>query len=69
MDEIVQVTNDDAFNTSRNLTKEEGILAGISSGANMYAAIQIAQRSQKDTLIVVILPDTGERYISTELFR
>ena len=69
IDEIVQVTNDEAFDLAKRLAKEEGILAGISSGAATAAAIKIAQRQENtDKLIVVILPDTAERYISTALF-
>ncbi len=69
IDEIIRVTNEDAFATARRLAKEEGILAGISSGAAAFAALQVASRPEnKGKLIVVILPDTGERYLSTELF-
>lgn len=69
MDEIIQVSNEDAMETARQLAAKEGILAGISAGAAMWAAIQISHRSQnRDKTIVVILPDTGERYISTEMF-
>ena len=69
IDEIVQVSNSDAVETARELAAKEGILAGISSGAAMWAAIEISQRAESnDKTIVVILPDTGERYISTELF-
>ena len=69
IDEIIQVSNEDAKETSRKLVREEGILAGISSGAAVYAALQVAKRQEnKGKLIVVILPDTGERYLSTELF-
>lgn len=69
VDEIVQVTNEDAFATARRLAKEEGILVGISSGAAAFAALQVASRLEnRGKLIVVILPDTGERYLSTELF-
>jgi cysteine synthase A len=69
IDEIITVRNEDAFLTARYLAKEEGILAGISSGAAAYAALQIGKRpDNKGKVIVVILPDTGERYISTELF-
>jgi cysteine synthase A len=70
VDEIVRVTNDDAGATARRLAKEEGILAGISSGAAAWAALEVAKRPEnKGKLIVVILPDTGERYISTWLFQ
>jgi cysteine synthase A len=69
IDEIIPVTNEDAFATSRRLAREEGILAGISSGAAAFAALQVASRPEsKGKLIVVILPDTGERYLSTDLF-
>ena len=69
IDEIIQVSNDDAIETARQLAVEEGILAGISSGAAMSAAIQLAQRAESQgKTIVVILPDTGERYISTQMF-
>ncbi len=69
IDEIIQVTNLDAMETTRKLATKEGILAGISSGAAMWAAIEISKRPQsRGKTIVVILPDTGERYISTELF-
>jgi len=70
IDEIVEVTNDDAGATARRLAREEGILAGISSGAATWAALEVARRTaNKGKLIVVILPDTGERYISTWLFQ
>lgn len=69
VDEIVKVTADDAIATARRLAREEGILAGISSGAATYAALQLAGREDmKGKTIVVILPDTGERYLSTDLF-
>jgi cysteine synthase A len=70
IDEIIKVTNDDAGVTARRLAREEGILAGISSGAATWAALEVAKRPEnKGKLIVVILPDTGERYISTWLFQ
>jgi len=70
VDEIIKVTNEDARTTARRLAKEEGILAGISSGAATWAALEVAKRpSNKNKLIVVILPDTGERYLSTWLFQ
>lgn len=69
VDEIYQVRNEDAFDTSRKLALREGLLTGISSGAVVYAAIQIAKRIEnKGKRIVVILPDIGERYLSTALF-
>ncbi|MFZ0005934.1 MAG: cysteine synthase A [Methanoregula sp.] len=65
VDEIIRVKNEDAFETTRRLAKEEGILVGISSGAATYAALEVASRPEnKSKLIVVILPDTGERYLS-----
>lgn len=69
IDEIIQVTNQDAMETARQLAFKEGILSGISSGAAVWAAVQVSQRPEnKGKTIVVILPDTGERYISTEMF-
>jgi len=70
IDEIVTVTNDDAFETARQLAKTEGLLCGISSGAAAWAALQIARRPESaGKMIVAILASTGERYISTELFK
>jgi cysteine synthase A len=70
IDGIVRVTSDDAGMTARRLAREEGILAGISSGAAAWAALEVAMRPENEgKLIVVILPDTGERYISTWLFQ
>lgn len=69
IDEIYKVTNEQAFDMARRIAKEEGILVGISSGASMHAAIEIAKRPEnKDKLIVVIVPSHGERYLSTKLF-
>jgi cysteine synthase A len=69
IDEIVTVTNDAAFETARALARQEGILCGISSGAAVWAALQVAARPDSEgKLIVVILPSTGERYLSTDLF-
>lgn len=69
VDEIIRVTDDDAIKASRNLARLEGLLVGISSGAAMYAAEQIAQRSENaGKTIVALLPDTGERYLSTLLY-
>ena len=70
VDEIIRATNEDAGIMARRLAKEEGILAGISSGAATWAALEVAKRPEnKGKLIVVILPDTGERYLSTWLFQ
>ena len=69
VDEIFRVENEDAMATTRRLAREEGILAGISSGAAAFAALQVARRAEnKGKLIVVVLPDTGERYLSTPVF-
>lgn len=69
IDEVITVTNEDAFETARKLAKTEGLLCGISSGAAVWAALEIAKREESaGKRIVVILPSTGERYISTDLF-
>lgn len=67
-DEIIKVTNEDSFETTRKLALEEGIFVGISSGAAVWAALQVAKKVGKGKKIVVILPDQGERYLSTTLF-
>jgi cysteine synthase A len=70
VDEVIPVTHEDAGETARRLAKEEGILAGISSGAALWAALQVARRPESEgRLIVAVLPDTGERYLSTWLFQ
>lgn len=69
VDEIIQVENDDALRTGRELSLYEGLIVGISSGAAAYAALQLAQRPENaGKRIVVLLPDTGERYLSTQLY-
>ena len=69
VDGIMQVTDEDALRTSRELARREGVLVGISSGAALYAALQLAKLPEnRGKRIVVLLPDTGERYLSTELF-
>ncbi|MEE0929902.1 MAG: pyridoxal-phosphate dependent enzyme, partial [Acutalibacteraceae bacterium] len=68
-DEIIAVENEDAFVTGRTLAKKEGVLVGISSGAAVFAATELAKRPEnKGKIIVVLLPDTGDRYLSTPLF-
>ena len=70
IDEIFKVKNEDAFETSRKLSKTEGLLVGISSGAAAFAATQVAKRPENSgKTIVVLLPDSGERYLSTDLFK
>lgn len=70
VDEIMQIRNEEAFEASRKLAKAEGLLAGISSGAALHAATELAKRPEnKGKVIVVLLPDTGERYLSTPLFQ
>jgi cysteine synthase len=69
VDEVRQVSSNDAFTMARRIAKEEGIFCGISSGANMHVALQIAREAGHDKNILVVLPDTGERYISTDLFK
>jgi cysteine synthase A len=69
IDEVVTVSDDDAGKMTRDLAREEGILAGISSGAAAWAAVEVARRPENEgKLLVVVLPDTGERYLSTWVF-
>jgi len=69
VDEIIQVTDEDAISTSRRLAREEGILAGISAGANVFAALDVAKKAKNGKVVLTIIPDTGERYLSTDLFK
>lgn len=69
VDEIIKVSNEDAIETTKQIANQEGILAGISAGANMFASAEIAKRNEnKNKMIVVIFPDTGERYLSSGVF-
>lgn len=69
IDEVIDVDSDDAIRMSREIARKEGLLVGISSGAAVYAALELAKREEySDKMIVVLLPDTGERYLSTELY-
>lgn len=70
IDDVVTVTNEDAFNSARQLSRQEGILCGISSGAAVWAALEVAKRPENTgKQIVVVIPSTGERYLSTDLFK
>ena len=69
LDEVVPVSDSDAFALARHVGKSEGVLVGISSGAALWAAVEVAKRPEaKGKTVVVLLPDTGDRYLSTELF-
>lgn len=68
-DEVIQVTNDQAYETARSLARNEGILGGVSSGAAIYAALQLAKRLGKGKKVLAILPSNGERYLSTPLYQ
>jgi len=68
IDEVIKVSDEEAFDTARKIIKQEGILCGISSGANFFAAAQVARRLGKGRKVVTVFPDTGERYLSTKLF-
>ena len=69
LDEIITVSNEDAMETARKMAKQEGILVGISSGAAVFAALQVAKKLGAGKKVMVVAPDTGERYLSTELFQ
>ncbi len=68
IDEIVVVTDEDAMDTARRLAREEGLFVGVSSGANVWASLEIARRLGKDVTVVTVLPDGGDRYLSTGIF-
>jgi cysteine synthase A len=68
LDDVVTVTNDEAFETARRLAQEEGLLVGISSGAAMAASLKVAERAGGAVTIVTVFASTGERYLSTGLF-
>ncbi|MBR6754773.1 MAG: pyridoxal-phosphate dependent enzyme, partial [Clostridia bacterium] len=70
IDEIITVSDEEAYEAGRMLSTKEGLLSGISSGAALYAALEIAKKEENENKnIVVLLPDTGDRYLSTELFK
>ena len=70
IDEIIQVSNEKAFETARQLASQEAVLSGISGGANVWAAIELSHQPENEgKVIVTFICDTGERYISTEMYR
>lgn len=69
LDEVITVSNEDAMETARRMAKEEGLLVGISSGAAVWAALQVAKKLGQGKKVLAIAPDTGERYLTTELFK
>lgn len=69
IDEVITPTSEEAYEMARKLAREEGILAGPSSGANVFAALKVAKDLGKGKVVVTLLPDSGQRYLSTELFR
>ena len=69
IDRVIQVQEEEAETASRRLAKEEGLLVGISSGAAAFASLQVAKEKGKGKTVVVMFPDSGERYLSTDLFR
>ncbi|MBO8169713.1 MAG: cysteine synthase A [Thermoanaerobacteraceae bacterium] len=69
LDEVITVSNEDAMETARRMAKEEGLLVGISSGAAVWAALQVAKKLGQGKKVLAIVPDTGERYLTTELFK
>lgn len=69
IDEVLRITNDEAYEMARKLSTQEGIFAGVSSGANIAGALKVARKLGKGKTVVTVLPDTGERYLSTDLFK
>jgi len=69
VDDMILVSDEDAMETARHLAKSEGLLCGVSSGTNVWAAIRVARQLGPGKVVVTILPDTGERYLSTELYK
>ncbi|WP_343089425.1 pyridoxal-phosphate dependent enzyme, partial [Methanocalculus natronophilus] len=68
-DEVITITNEEAFEMARTLAKEEGIFAGISTGANVKAALKVAKQLNKEATILTVSPSNAERYLSTDLFK